>query len=114
MKPNNRIAITFVDHASAVAFKLMFDLTPGEAVGSTVQVDWYDPPPPAKPESPGKHSRLFVGGLSPETTNDSLRALFSSYGDLEEASVILDKRTKLSRGFGFIAFINGYVPCGAH
>jgi RNA recognition motif-containing protein len=110
MKPSNRIAITFVDHASAVAFKLMFDLTPGEAVGSTVRVDWDDPPPPAKPQSADKHSRLFVGGLSPETTNDSLRALFSSYGDLEEASVILDKRTKLSRGFGFIAFINGYVP----
>ena len=104
MKPNNRIAISFVDHASAVAFKLMFELTHGEAVG------WYDPPPPAKPETPDKHSRLFVGGLSPETTNDSIRALFSSYGDLEEASVILDKRTKLSRGFGFIAFINGYVP----
>ena len=55
-------------------------------------------------------SRLFVGGLAPETTDDSLFSYFCGYGELVEASVILDKRSKMSRGFGFIAFKDGYVP----
>jgi hypothetical protein len=55
-------------------------------------------------------SRLFVGGLSEETTDDGLYNHFSIYGDLIEASVILDKRSKHSRGFGFVAFRDGSVP----
>lgn len=48
--------------------------------------------------------KLFVRGLGWETTTDSLRAQFSSYGELEEAIVILDKNTGKSKGYGFVTF----------
>ncbi|CAI9757063.1 unnamed protein product [Fraxinus pennsylvanica] len=37
--------------------------------------------------------KLFIRGLGWETTTDKLRALFSGYGELDEAVVILDKAT---------------------
>ncbi|KAK6154291.1 hypothetical protein DH2020_008539 [Rehmannia glutinosa] len=48
--------------------------------------------------------KLFIRGLGWETTTDKLRALFSSYGELDEAVVILDKVTGKSKGYGFITF----------
>jgi len=48
--------------------------------------------------------KLFVRGLGWETTSDSLRAIFSAYGDLEEAVVITDKPTGRSKGYGFVTF----------
>ena len=61
-------------------------------------------------EEDEKKSRLFVGGLSETSNDESLRDHFSMYGDLVEATVILDKRSKHSRGFGFVAFRNGVIP----
>lgn len=49
-------------------------------------------------------SKLFVGGLSWGTTDDSLRAAFESFGSVREARVILDRDTGRSRGFGFVTF----------
>ncbi|KAL0328432.1 UNVERIFIED_CONTAM: UBP1-associated protein 2C [Sesamum calycinum] len=48
--------------------------------------------------------KLFIRGLGWETTTEKLRALFSSYGELDEAVVILDKVTGKSKGYGFITF----------
>ncbi|KDP21080.1 hypothetical protein JCGZ_21551 [Jatropha curcas] len=48
--------------------------------------------------------KLFIRGLSSETTTDTIRTLFSSYGELEEAVVIFDKNTGKSKGFGFITY----------
>lgn len=48
--------------------------------------------------------KLFIRGLGWDTTTDGLRTLFSAYGELEEAVVILDKQTGKSKGFGFITF----------
>ncbi|KAF8413765.1 hypothetical protein HHK36_001758 [Tetracentron sinense] len=48
--------------------------------------------------------KLFIRGLGWDTTTEGLRTLFSSYGDLEEAVVILDKVTGKSKGFGFVTF----------
>ncbi|GAB4831389.1 hypothetical protein Ancab_005400 [Ancistrocladus abbreviatus] len=50
------------------------------------------------------HRKLFVRGLGTETTTDSLGALFTSYGDLDEAVVITDKTTGKSKGYGFVTF----------
>lgn len=46
--------------------------------------------------------KLFVGGLSWDTTDESLRAFFSQAGTVSSANVITDKYTGKSRGFGFV------------
>lgn len=46
--------------------------------------------------------KLFVGGLSWDTTEDSLRAFFAGVGTVTSATIISDKFTGKSRGFGFV------------
>uniref|UniRef100_A0A1A8QIL4 Cold inducible RNA binding protein n=1 Tax=Nothobranchius pienaari TaxID=704102 RepID=A0A1A8QIL4_9TELE len=50
--------------------------------------------------------KLFIGGLSFETTEDSLAAAFGKYGTIEKVDVIRDKETGRSRGFGFVKYDN--------
>src|SRR3989344_290103 len=47
-------------------------------------------------------TKLFVGGLSWDTTEDSLRNLFASVGTVSSATIIMDKFSGKSRGFGFV------------
>ncbi|ERN10073.1 hypothetical protein AMTRI_Chr06g195070 [Amborella trichopoda] len=51
-------------------------------------------------------TKLFVGGLSFGTDDQSLRDAFASFGDVVEARVITDRDTGRSRGFGFVNFDN--------
>jgi hypothetical protein len=48
--------------------------------------------------------KLFVGGLSWGTTDQSLRQAFEAFGEVTEARVITDRETGRSRGFGFVSF----------
>ena len=48
--------------------------------------------------------RLFVYSLLYTTTDDTLRHVFSQYGELEEAVIIKDKSTLKSKGYGFVVF----------
>lgn len=45
---------------------------------------------------------IYVGNLSFEVTDDELRQLFSTYGEVESASVVKDRFSGESRGFGFV------------
>jgi RNA recognition motif-containing protein len=47
-------------------------------------------------------NKLFVGGLSWNTTDEGLRDAFSQFGDIVEAKVVNDRETGRSRGFGFV------------
>ncbi len=47
-------------------------------------------------------TKLYVGNLSFRTTGDELRDLFAQAGEVESASVIEDRETGRSRGFGFV------------
>jgi RNA recognition motif-containing protein len=47
-------------------------------------------------------NKLFVGGLSWGTTDESLRSAFAECGDVTDAKVITDRETGRSRGFGFV------------
>jgi RNA recognition motif-containing protein len=46
--------------------------------------------------------KIYVGNLSYSTTEDTLRDLFTAYGEVESVSVITDKFTGRARGFGFV------------
>ena len=45
---------------------------------------------------------LYVGNLSYDTTEDTLRTLFAEYGEIESVSLITDRYTGRSRGFAFV------------
>ena len=46
--------------------------------------------------------KLFVGGLPYRTTGDELKDAFSKAGEVASASIVTDRETGRSRGFGFV------------
>lgn len=46
--------------------------------------------------------KLYVGGLSYNTTEDGLREAFAQAGTVESAVIIMDRETQRSKGFGFV------------
>jgi RNA recognition motif-containing protein len=48
--------------------------------------------------------KLFVGSLSWSINDEGLREAFAPFGEITEASVITDRDTGRSRGFGFVTF----------
>ncbi len=48
--------------------------------------------------------KLFVGSLSWDTTDEALHEAFSSFGEIAEATVVRDRDSGRSRGFGFVTF----------
>jgi len=49
-------------------------------------------------------SKIFVGGLSWETADETFKEFFSKFGEIEEAMIMRDKATGNSRGFGFVTY----------
>ncbi len=47
-------------------------------------------------------TKLFVGKLSYDTTNDSLQAAFAAFGKVVSAQVIIDRDSNRSKGFAFV------------
>jgi RNA recognition motif-containing protein len=48
------------------------------------------------------NKKLFVGGLNYATTDDNLREFFAGVGTVESATVIIDRMSGRSKGFGFV------------
>lgn len=53
--------------------------------------------------------KLFIGGISWETSEDKLKEYFSNYGDVLQTVVMRDKVTGRPRGFGFVVFVDPAV-----
>jgi len=47
-------------------------------------------------------TKLFVAGLAYAMTDNELRDLFSEYGTVDSAQIIVDRETNRSKGFGFV------------
>jgi hypothetical protein len=62
---------------------------------------------PSRPRRGVGPTRVFVGGLSWDTTAEGLREAFGRFGAIVESMVITDRDTGRSRGFGFVSFENG-------
>lgn len=50
--------------------------------------------------------KVYVGNLPFNVSNDQLKEIFSQYGEISEATVISDKYSGRSKGFGFVTFAN--------
>uniref|UniRef100_A0A4W5NQX4 Musashi RNA binding protein 1 n=1 Tax=Hucho hucho TaxID=62062 RepID=A0A4W5NQX4_9TELE len=51
-------------------------------------------------------SKMFIGGLSWQTTQEGLNEYFCKFGEVKECMVMRDPVTKRSRGFGFVTYID--------
>ncbi|TET31905.1 MAG: RNA-binding protein [Planctomycetota bacterium] len=51
--------------------------------------------------------RLYVGNLPYETTEEELRTLFADFGEVVSATIITDRESGRSKGFGFIELAEG-------
>lgn len=49
---------------------------------------------------------MFVRGLAWETSTETLKDAFGSFGEVEEGAVIYDKASGKSRGYGFVTFVD--------
>ena len=47
-------------------------------------------------------AKLFIGNLSPDTSGEELRALFSEIGEVQSCQLIMGADTGRSKGFGFV------------
>ena len=50
---------------------------------------------------------IYVGNLSYDATEDDIREAFAAFGDVSSVSIIMDRNTGRSRGFGFVEMQNG-------
>src|SRR3989344_5513361 len=48
--------------------------------------------------------KLYIGNLSFDISDEELKKVFSSFGEIEEATIIKDKFSGRSKGFGFVTF----------
>lgn len=49
--------------------------------------------------------KLYISGLGPKVDNDALRTAVEAYGQVQSCSVVYDRVTRRSRGFGFVTVI---------
>lgn len=47
-------------------------------------------------------NKIFIGGLAPMTTQETLINYFSQFGELTEAKLVMDKNTGQSKGYAFV------------
>jgi len=75
--------------------------------GSTVHRNFESSAPDngrAQGDEKSMSKKLFVGSLSWDTNDESLRNAFAVHGEISEAVVVCDRDTGRSRGFGFVTF----------
>ncbi|KAJ7087272.1 hnRNP A1-gamma isoform [Mycena belliarum] len=87
--------MTFEDPASVQAVLGRDHFLDGKAI---------DPKRAIPREEHLRNTRYFVGGLSPATTSESMKEFFSAYGKVVDATVMVDRESSRSKGFGFVTF----------
>jgi hypothetical protein len=64
-----------------------------------------------KPAEETYEGKIFIGGISWQTTEDGLRYYFEKFGELADVALMKDKQTGTPRGFGFVTFKSASGEC---
>ncbi|KAH8831125.1 hnRNP A1-gamma isoform [Flagelloscypha sp. PMI_526] len=51
-----------------------------------------------------RNTRYFVGGLASATTPETMKSFFAAFGKVVDATVMMDRESNRSKGFGFVTF----------
>lgn len=63
-----------------------------------------DPKPAKSKDKKDPVTKIFVGGLDPELTQDQIKEFFEKYGKVEQIDLPHDKTTNKRRAFAFVSF----------
>ncbi|KAI0637542.1 hypothetical protein C8Q77DRAFT_373605 [Trametes polyzona] len=89
--------LTFEDPASVNAVMVREHFLDGKII---------DPKRAIPRQEHQRATKLFIGGLPGSVTSESMREFFSQFGKVVDATVMLDRETGRSKGFGFVSFEN--------
>lgn len=107
--------LTFEDPASVNAVMVREHYLDGKIVrnvviafvaGSSLDFPQIDPKRAIPRQEHQRATKLFIGGLPGSVTSESMRDYFSQFGKVVDATVMLDRETGRSKGFGFVSFEN--------
>ncbi|KAF9050781.1 hypothetical protein BDZ89DRAFT_1235538 [Hymenopellis radicata] len=87
--------LTFEDPASVNAVMVKEHYLDGKVI---------DPKRAIPRQEHQRATKLFIGGLAGSVTSESMREFFSQFGKVIDSTVMLDRETGRSKGFGFISF----------
>ncbi|TFK24203.1 RNA-binding domain-containing protein [Coprinopsis marcescibilis] len=87
--------LTFDDPASVNAVMVREHILDGKII---------DPKRAIPRQEHQRATKLFIGGLPGSVTSESMREFFSQFGKVIDSTVMLDRETGRSKGFGFISF----------
>lgn len=60
--------------------------------------------PKNRAKAGNRTKKIFVGGVSQDTSSEEVKAYFGQFGKVEETVMLMDQQTKRHRGFGFVTF----------
>ncbi|KIK71017.1 hypothetical protein GYMLUDRAFT_145402, partial [Collybiopsis luxurians FD-317 M1] len=86
--------LTFEDPASVNAVMVKEHVLDGKII---------DPKRAIPRQEHQRATKLFIGGLAGTVTSESMRAFFSQFGRVIDSTVMLDRETGRSKGFGFVS-----------
>ncbi|KAF8505433.1 hypothetical protein F5888DRAFT_434906 [Russula emetica] len=87
--------LTFEDPASVNAVMVREHFLDGKII---------DPKRAIPRQEHQRATKLFIGGLAGSVTSESMREFFSQFGTVVDSTVMLDRETGRSKGFGFVSF----------
>jgi RNA-binding protein Musashi len=104
--------LTFEDPASVNAVMVREHFLDGKIVSHFVvlSIITHPHPPQIDPkraiprQEHQRATKLFIGGLAGSVTSESMREFFSQFGKVIDSTVMLDRETGRSKGFGFVSF----------
>ncbi|KAI1725735.1 RNA recognition motif domain-containing protein [Ditylenchus destructor] len=102
--PNKFAFVEFVDHSAAA--QAIRKMNMRVLLDQMINVNWLtELSPPEQNISPNDgYFHVFVGNLSPDVDNQTLRAAFSFFGYVSEVRVIREPTTANSKGYGFVTY----------